>query len=111
MVYHGFYCAGCSYTFVVFVFGSESDRNYRQARPFPASSVSHHHSAQIGDITAFMAVGCPGARCLDIFLPQKGSQCPRSSMGKGRPNVSSGTDSDLGPSITFHFGGQLSLNL
>lgn len=42
--------------------------NYSPAWSCPASSVSDHHSAQIGDIEAFMAVGVPGApQCLDSF--------------------------------------------
>lgn len=60
--------------------------NYRPTLSCPASSVSDHHSAQIGDIEAFMAVGCPGApQCLDIFLPQKGHGVPGRACGRGAP--------------------------
>lgn len=45
--------------------------NYRPVRLCPASSVSDNHSAQIGDIEAFMVVWMPEGppQCLDIFLP------------------------------------------
>lgn len=72
--------------------------NYGPALSCPASSVSDHHSAQIGDIEAFMAVWCPRVPPPPVsgyFSPPKGSWCPWSSMWKGCPNVSFGSDYDL----------------
>lgn len=63
------------------------------------SSVSDHHSVQIGDIEAFMAVGVPEGlpQCLDIFLPLKRVIVSLIEHGLGCPNVSFGIDCDLRP--------------
>lgn len=64
----------CSQAFIVFP-KLMPKNNHGPAWLCPASCVSDHHSAQIGDIEAFMALGVPrGPSCLDIFLPppQKG---------------------------------------